>query len=147
MTLDNLPFLGKTKRGGIYFLSPTSPKIAETFADGKIYLKIGKANDIRNRLNQYFLCFPRGYYLYAVVLFNSRLQKDTLQVQTNRLETQLRKELNSFKITTVARKQGRQEWFRMTIPELQRVAYDLKNEHSEWLSQGSYPKMLSYTHL
>ena len=140
MPINNLPFLTNQKRGGIYFLSPASPKVAETEPEGKILIKIGKSNDIRTRLNQYFLCFPRGYYLYAVVLFNSRLKRETLQKQTNRLETELRKELNSFKITTVSRMQGRQEWFLMSIKDMQRIAHDFKNEHSEWLNKVVIPK-------
>ena len=91
----------KGERAGSYVLSPNLNK--------KVF-KIGISQSIKKRMNSYYICFPEGFYIHAIILFKKNIKLPTLKKKNNepyknQLQTYL-KLYESILVTEIKNKGG-----------------------------------------
>jgi hypothetical protein len=82
----------KIPYGGLYIISGSSKLTRNTL------FKVGRSINLRSRLNSYHICFPEGFFIYALVIaipVEPLVKPRTLWIQrTNTLEKELFRILN-----------------------------------------------------
>ncbi len=80
ITLDFAP-KGK-KTAGLYVISPQHPSVVNQY-------KVGRSVDLRTRLNGYSICFPKGFYIYGIIILKNTTPKNKLLERTIDAEKKL----------------------------------------------------------
>lgn len=97
------------EKSGVYFISPEHPKNKSQ----KFLVKIGLASSIRDRLESYLLCYPRGFNVFIIFQTKSNLTKT------------LEKEIHEY-LTKKGRKADfphtkAEEWYLVNIKNLEKI--------------------------
>ena len=91
MPIDDIPELRNTSNAGLYAISPQPP--SKKLTD----FKLGRSVNVKKRLNDYHICFNKGYWIYCVLPLTKDLynedplveRKKKILALTRRLETEL----------------------------------------------------------
>ncbi len=76
----NLSYLDKDgKVPAMYILSPHKSSDVTQW-------KVGRTVNLKNRMNQYILCFPKGFFIYGILIIKNTSPKKQLIERTKKLE-------------------------------------------------------------
>lgn len=109
-----IPQLSNSLKTGIYFISPDN--ICGNIYK-KINVKIGRSIDLKKRLNQYHLYYPRGFYIYGLCCINNLDHpKNGLHVHSIDTEIKVHKYFDGFRLKTNTRNFN--EWFYINLYQI-----------------------------
>ena len=86
--------------------------------------KIGASKNLLKRTNQFFLCYPKGYYVYDIIVF-----KPQYKHRIYYYERLLQRQLKDKEIKTQARK-NHTEWFSISLSQLRKEIGKYQREQS-----------------
>ena len=117
-----IPQLSNTVKSGIYIISPTD---IEKDPNKKIYCKIGRSTDLKKRLNQYHLCYPLGFHVYALLYIHTKGRtKNQLIVHNLDMEIEIHHYFREHQLKTTMR--GFNEWFNISYNEILNCLKDFR---------------------
>ena len=106
----------KNINAGLYAIGNDEP------ATSKRDIKIGRSIVLKQRLNNYHICFPYGYFIYAVLPINAKMfqTKKALRDFSRQIENEAFYILQFEMIQTTTRT-FKHEWFNITLNRLYEV--------------------------
>jgi len=119
MPIADIPELRNTSNAGLYAISPIPP--SKKLTD----FKLGRSVNVKKRLNDYHICFNKGYWIYCVLPLVKDLyhedplveRKKKILALTRRLETALFDIVKpDMQLETTRTKKS--EWYKMTNAKL-----------------------------
>lgn len=110
-----IPQLGNAQKSGIYIISPDD---IGNDSHKKIQCKIGRSTDLKKRLNQYHLCYPLGFHLYALLYIHCKGRTKAQQIVHNiDLEIEIHHYFRDYQLKTTMRSFN--EWFTISYNDIQ----------------------------
>lgn len=85
-----------------------------------VLMKIGKAKDLKNRLRQYFFCYPGGYYIYGVIL-TRKVPVVTKETSAHKTEQTIHAYLRRLNLNILQKHGKSGEWFLIQAPDVQKI--------------------------
>ena len=103
-----------SKKSGIYIISQEP---IGTDMNKVITCKIGRSVDLKRRLNQYFLCYPTGYWIYALLYIHTKgITKNGMLMHNIDTETAIHNYFISQQLKTSSRLFN--EWFSISYNDI-----------------------------
>jgi len=127
---------------GVYVISP------DDVYEPNIRYKIGHTIDMKNRLNNYHICFNDGFFIYHALLLKkekypnrTKKQRETTFEMTEKLEKFVHNKLKDINWKTHTRT-WRSEWF-MTDSSDEQIKQALIDCHNEY-KEDTHPPILQF---
>jgi hypothetical protein len=128
---SNLPSDLPSDKGNALSLGPGLPLPKKKVQDRRTLVKIGRANNLRHRLNSYLLYWPMGVHVYSIFF--------APKAKVGELERSIHRYLNSKKCYVISDHSHTEEWFTLSHQELRiLVRTVLLNAETKYPSTGSY---------
>jgi len=128
--------------GGLYVISPIEPSAKPDL------FKIGKSINLKRRLNSYHICFPQGFFIYALLIAKTAKSRPLRIEEIGNLETTLF-EIIKTRSDTHHKKyiSGAREMFQLSPKDMNEVFTELQKRKGDIIKIIHVDPISSISHI